>query len=69
MQRERFKAVQKFVEIIEHPRLDPEHRTLVGMKGRVIAHYVASRSSRVYLTDSTETVVPDEALRPLPKRR
>lgn len=59
----------KYVEILEHPALSTDfERGLIGVKGRVLAKYVASGRSRLLLTDGREVVMPDVALRPIPKK-
>ena len=55
-----------FVEVIDHPALEPQERELVGLKGRVLerrGHHV-----RVLLTTKDEVYLPDTALRPVPKK-
>ncbi len=57
-----------FIEVLDHPKLSPEEREFIGMKGRVITHYRASARSLVYLTDKREIVLPVIALRPIAKK-
>jgi hypothetical protein len=57
-----------FVEILDHPKLTEEGRKLIGMKGRIIAKAMLDDRKRIYLTDGREVLVPDVALRPIPKK-
>jgi hypothetical protein len=57
-----------FVEILDHPKLTEEERKLIGMKGRIIAKAMLDDRKRIYLTDGREVLVPDVALRPIPKK-
>lgn len=59
----------KFVEILDHPALSTDfEREFIGMKGRILTKYVASGRSLLFLTDKREVVLPDVALRPIPKK-
>ena len=62
--------MSRFVEVIDHPDLQPEHRYLIGMKGRVVMRYKSLGSVetvRLYLTDSTEVVVSENSVRTIPR--